>query len=293
MTAIPDEAVLRAAFAPARMLEPTEAEIARVLARVGVHPSPAAGRHGPARRPRWLRLAAVSATIVALLLGAGYAAAPPLRAALDDVAGAFGGWLAGTSHDAPGRPLRAGEEAPAYFRDPRFVKGPRVIAEADGYKLYAARQPHGDGVEFDLGNTGVGLGEVSANVFRGHALIVLGPGSMENADEHGHVPLFGITARSVRSVELTYRSGPALRVGGIDGGFVLLAQPDRAPRAVVAFDARGREVGQALVDDSNHWGPRIDWSQYGPPAPRVPAECQPGAVGTNPPASCPNARPAR
>jgi hypothetical protein len=162
-----------------------------------------------------------------------------------------------------------------------------VIAEADGYKLYAARQAHGDGVEFNLGDTGVGLGEVSADVFRGHVMVVLGPGAMQNADEHGHVPLFGVAARGVKSVELTYDAGPPLRVDGIDGGFVLLAQPTRGPHEVIALDAAGRELGRTLVDDSDHKGPRIDWKHYGPPSPRVPAECQPGAVGFTPPKGCP------
>jgi len=302
MTMYADEAALRRAFAPARALEPTDAEVASVLARAHASARPRRlrvlaraaeparrRRRRPARSPRWLRPAAVGAVFLALLLSTGYAAAPPLRAAIDDVAGSLGGWLSGAPGEAPGRPLRQDEQAPSYFRDPRFARGPRVIAEADGYKLYAAREPHGDGVEFDLGDTGVGLGEVSAGVFRNHLLFVLGPGAMRNADERGHVPLFGITARSVDSVELTYASGPPLRVGRLSGGFVLLAEPVRRPHEVIAFDAGGREVGRALVDDSNHPGPRIDWSQYGPPAPRIPARCQPGAVGLDPPPSCPNA----
>jgi hypothetical protein len=32
--------------------------------------------------------------------------------------------------------------------------------------------------------------------FRDHRLYVLGPGAMHHADAHGHVPLFGITARA-------------------------------------------------------------------------------------------------
>jgi hypothetical protein len=188
------------------------------------------------------------------------------------------------------RPLhRAGRSVPTslspdYFHDPRYARDPRVIAEADGYKLYAAVQPDGT-VELDLGNTGVGLG-FSASAFREGALYVLGPGSMENADEHGHVPLFGVTARSVRSVELTYEEGPPLRVDPVDGGFVLLAEPDRGPHEVVVFDAHRQVVGRQLVDDSADYGPRIDWDEYGPPAPRVPSQCQPGSAGPNPPAPC-------
>jgi hypothetical protein len=280
MTTDRHDSLLEMAFASARSLEPTDAEVARVLTRAR------SVRRLPAR-PNWRRLAPAILAALVLLAGGGYAAVPPVRAAIDDVTNTFDGWLGGDPATAPGRPLGAEDEAPAYFRDPRYTKDPRVIAEADGYKLFAARAP-GGGIEFDLGDTGVGLGETSGDVFRDHALVVLGPGAVQNADEHGHVPLFGITARSVKSVELTYSSGPPLRVDGIDGGFVLLAQPERSPIAVVARGANGDEVGRQLIDDSHHDGPSIDWTQYGPPAPRVPSRCQPGVVGLHPPPGCPN-----
>jgi hypothetical protein len=122
--------------------------------------------------------------------------------------------------------------------------------------------------------------------FAGHAVVVLGPGAMQNADEHGHVPLFGITARSVKSVELVYASGPPLRVRRIDGGFVLLADPRRDGREVVAYDAEGRELERASLHGSS--GIDIHWEDYGPPAPRVPSRCLPGIAGANPPTGCPN-----
>ena len=283
MSAIPDETLIRAVFAPARSLEPSEVEIARVLARAGAG---AAVSSRPRRPRRWRRLAPAGVAALALLLSGGYAAAPPLRAAIDDVAATFAGWLGGDASVAPGRALLSGDQAPDYFRDARYSIDPRVIAEADGYKLYAAREPGGT-LEFDLGDTGVGLGGFSADAFRDHALIVLGPGAVQNADEHGHVPLFGITARAVQGVELTYDVGPPLRLSGVDGGFVLLAEPRRRPHEVIVLDGDGRELERALVDDSSHPGPRIDWSQYGPPSPRVRAECLPGAVGPTPPKGCP------
>jgi hypothetical protein len=280
MSTTRDETLMRAAFAPARAIEPSEAEIARVVARAA----------RPARRSwvgrsanGWRRLAAAGLAAVVLLGGGAYAV-PVTRAAIDDVAGTFAGWLRGEEAAAPGRPLGPNEPAPDYFHDPRYTRDPRVVAEADGYKLYAARQPDGT-VEFDLGNTGVGLG-FSADAFSDRALYVLGPGSVQNADEHGHVPLFGVTARSVRIVELTYEQGPPLRVDSVAGGFVLLAEPARGPREVLAFDAQGEVVGRQLVDDSSHYGPRIDWEAYGPPAPRVPSHCQPGSAGPNPPPPC-------
>jgi hypothetical protein len=243
-----DERELRAVFAPARTLEPTDAEVARVLAR-----RPPRGRRRRAR-------VALAATLA--VLGASYVAVPPLRAAVDDVAATFSGWLGTPGGNVPGRPLGAHEQAPDYFRDPTLTADPRVIAEAGGYKLYAARDAYRGGVEFDLGDTGVGLGYTPADV-RGHALLVLGPGAMQHADAHGHVPLFGVTARSIRTVELTYRTGPPLKLDGVAGGFVLLAEPARGPVEVIGYDAAGQVVERAKVDDSDHWGPRIDWRRYG------------------------------
>jgi hypothetical protein len=277
MSTIRDDNLIRAAFASARTLEPSEAEIARVVARA----APSARRSALVRAGnRWPRLAALALAVLALAAGGSYAV-PTTRAAIDDVAGTFAGWLRGDDAVAPGRPLGPNELAPDYFHDPRYVGDPRVIAEADGYKLYAARQPDGS-VEFDLGNTGVGLG-FSAEAFSERAVYVLGPGSVKNADEHGHVPLFGVTTRSVRSVELTYREGPPLHVGRVDGGFVLLAEPDRGPHEVLVFDAQRQVVGRQLVDDSSDYGPRIHWEDYGPPATRVPSRCQPGSAGPKPP----------
>jgi hypothetical protein len=253
-----DESLMRAAFAGARELEPTDAEVARAVARARI----------PARRQivgrGWRRLA-VPGLAAALLLGAAAYAVPPTRAAIDDIAAGISDWVSGDSAKAPGRPLGADEDAPDYFRDQRYARDARVIAAAGGYKLFAALMPDGS-VEFDLGDTGVGLG-FDAAAFDERALYVLGPGSMENADPYGRVPLFGVTSRSVRSVELTYDSGPPLRADAHDGGFVLLAEPDRAPREVLALDDHGNEVARELVDDSDHYGPRIDWTQYGPSAP--------------------------
>jgi hypothetical protein len=283
MTAGHDENLMRAAFSGVRDLEPTEAEIAAVVARARRVDRPATRRARTLAAPPWRRLAAPALLALLLLAGLAYAV-PQTRAAIDDIASTLSDWVSGDSSEAPGRPLGANEQAPAYFHDQRYARDPRVIAAADGYRLYAALMP-GGGVQFDLGNTGVGLG-FEASAFDERALYVLGPGAMENADESGHVPLFGVTARPVSSVELTYESGPPLRVDDVDGGFVLLAEPDRAPREVIAFDRQGNEVGRELVDDSQHYGPRIDWSHYGPPAPRVSSECQPGAVGRNPPPRC-------
>lgn len=265
--------VIRAGFAVARSLEPTDQEVARILARV--EPTAMSATTGAARRGdrpgrplsgRWRRALPAGACAIALL-GAGYGVAAPVRSAVDSVTGTFSGWLAGHSGRAPGRALRRGDNAPAYMRDRRLEHQPRVIAENGGYELFAARE-RSDVVNFDLGNTGYGTGMLlNDQFFQKHVLFVLGPGAMQYEDRHGHIPLFGITALSVRTILLTYTSGPPERLQNVRGAFVLLAQPARGPVAVIALDARGRIIARQLVDDSHHSGPQIIWHQYIRPAP--------------------------
>jgi hypothetical protein len=254
-----DESLLRAALAPARSLEPSEAEVARVLVRLESGTPRGASRSQ--WEAGWRRLALP--TIAALtLLFAGFYAVPGTRAAIENaagsVAGSFSGWLGGDSAKAPGVPLKADQEAPSYFHEGawsrRYVHEPRVIAAAGGYKLFAYINGNG-ALSFDLGNTGFGMGGYTARNFRDSALEVLGPGSMRYADAHGHVPLFGISAEAVKSVELVYGSGPPLKVDGIDGGFVLLVEPGREPREVVAYSGDGDVLGRKAID-------RIDWPHY-------------------------------
>jgi hypothetical protein len=265
----PDDVLMRTLLAQARALEPSEEEIANVLARV--RPS---SRGSGASRPASGRLRTPAVALAALLLvAAAIWSVPTTRAALEGagetVGGAFSGWLGGDAADAPGRPLRSDEPAPAeptptYLYDHQSAKEPRVIAEAGGYKLYSYIGSSG-GLNFDLGNTGFGMGFESAAELGDAPLYVLGPGAMQHADSQGHVPLFGIVAQSVRTVELTYTSGPPLRVSEVDGGFVLLAEPSRGPTEVIALDASGKEIGRQLVDDSPHPGPRIEWGGYASP----------------------------
>jgi hypothetical protein len=260
MTDRHEEILMRAAFAPARELEPSAAEVARVLARVEAKPR---------RFPRldvaggWRRFALPGLAALALLAGGLYAV-PVTRGAIEDavagVAEAFTGYSRGDETDAPGRPLRAGEPAPEYFGDTYrgrpFARDPRVLAEAGGYKLYAYRAPSGS-LGFDLGDTGVGMGFGGPGEIGPGAIFILGPGSMRYADAQGHVPLFGLAADGVRSVELEYDSGPPLRVDGVAGGFVLLVEPQRGPREVVALDADGDKIGSKRVDY-----PGSDWQHY-------------------------------
>jgi len=263
MSGTNDHDLLRAAFAPARTLEPSPAEVARVMARV---PAPRRSR----RFPLFAQQGRFAATALAALLAlcAGVYAVPATRAAVESAAGsvaeAFRGYQRGDTEDTPGRPLTGRDRAPEYFGDRydgrRFARQPRVLAAAGGYRLFAYRSPSGS-LSFDLGDTGVGLGFPSANAIGPGALVVLGAGAMRHADAEGHVPLFGLVADSVSEVELVYEAGPPLRRAGVEGGFVLLASPTRGPREVLALDAAGRVVGRQLVDDSPH-GLRIDWGRY-------------------------------
>jgi hypothetical protein len=254
-----DEGLLRTAFSPARVLEPSEAEVASVLARL----RPATPHRAKRRRSgagQW-RLALPGIAALALLL-AGLYGVPLTRAAIEDatssVAGSFSGWLGGDSAKAPGAPLKAHQEAPAYFHEGswsrRNVHQPRVIAAAGGYKLFAYIG-HSGALSFDLGNTGFGMGGYTARNFRDSALEVLGPGAMRHADAQGHVPLFGISAEAVKSVRLVYGSGPPLEVDGIDGGFVLLVEPGREPHEVVAYDGNAEVLGRKAIG-------YIDWPHY-------------------------------
>jgi hypothetical protein len=269
-----DEALLRAAFAPVRDIEPDEDVVARVIARVErrrkAPPRFAMTSISPRRamtsiRPR-LALQALAALLV---LAAALYSVPPTRAAIEgageSVGGVFSGWLGGDSAEAPGRPLEAaeGEKLPeylGYLYEPTQARDPRVIAEAGGYKLFSYISPSGS-LSFILGETGFGLGFESARELGDAPLHIFGSGkTWRHPDAQGHVPVFGVAARSVTGLELTYESGPPLKVSGVEGGFVLLAEPSRGPIEVVALGADGKELGSESIDY-----PLVDESPEPPP----------------------------
>jgi hypothetical protein len=256
-----DEALVRAAFAPVRDIEPDEDLVARVVAQVGRRKK-ASPRFAPAPARRRL---ARQALVALALLGVALYSVPVTRAAIEgageSVGGVFSGWLGGDSAEAPGKPLEAGEKLPEYMEYLHDSKEPRVIAEAGRYKLYSYIGSSG-GLNFELGGTGVGLGYESAAELGDAPLHLLDGGAGHHADAQGHVPLFGIVVRSVSSVELTYESGPPLRVSGVDGGFVLLAEPSRGPIEVIALDAGGNEIGRSPINY-----PLVDEDEASPPEP--------------------------
>jgi hypothetical protein len=254
-----DEALARAAFAPVRDIEPDEDLVARVVARVG-RGKKASWRFALA--PAQPRLA-LQALVALALLGAALYSVPVTRAAIEgtgeSVGAVFSGWLGGDSAEAPGRPLEAAEKLPEYQEYLHDTKEPRVIADAGRYKLYSYIGSSGS-LNFELGGTGVGMGYESAAKLGDAPLHLLDPGARRHADAQGHVPVFGLAVRSVSSVELTYESGPPLRVSGVEGGFVLLAEPGRGPTEVIALDAGGKEIGREPINY-----PLVDESPEAPP----------------------------
>ena len=194
-------------------------------------------------------LAVAFASVV--LLGGGAYAVPPTRAAIDDIASSFAGWVADGDEDAPGRALRPEDDAPNWVSE----GGGRVIAETAGVKLYVTRaetEERGTLLSFSLGN-GVGLSgsiEDWRERFQEHAVVVLGPapfGPQDFIDERGRFPLMGVTAGSVTRVELRYDEGPPDSAAGIDGGFVLIADASRPLRELVAYDATDTELERVDV----------------------------------------------
>jgi hypothetical protein len=192
---------------------------------------------------------AAALSALALLVGGAYAV-PTTRAAIDDVTGAFAGWVAGDETQAPGRAARPGDEAPDWVR----ADGGRLIAETDGVGLYVTRTgagAHGTLLTFTLGNGNAVFDTIDGwrERFRRHAVVVLGT-TPPGADSAERVPLLGVTARSVRTVELRYQEGPPLVAEDVDGGFVLMADSRRHLREIVAFDAAGRVLERADLSDA-------------------------------------------
>ena len=223
-----------------QLLDDLGAEFARVTAR-------------PPRRTG-VRALAIALGALVLLAGAAYTV-PPTRAAIDDIASSFEGWVGGDETNPPGRALRPDEDAPDWVRE---SEGGRVIAEAGGAKLYVTRQhtENGTYLMFVMGGTGAGdTIEGWHDTFKNHAVFLLGAGSFAPKpdshsllaqrglmDEQGHIPFMGVTARSVKRLELRYESGPPVFADGIDGGFVIIVDAWRRMDELIAYNAAGREL---------------------------------------------------
>jgi hypothetical protein len=217
-----------------QMLDDLGAEFARV-----------ASVHDRRRRRFPARTLAIAASVL-VLLGASAYAVPPTRAAIDDLAASFAGMFEGDDADAPGRALRPGDDAPEWVRE----SGGRLIAEKAGVGLYVTRVQTNQGTVLDFAlDDAIGTGNTIdgwRETFADRAAIVLGPtafGPRDFLDEHGRIPLLGLTARSVERLVVHYvDGGPTLVETGVDGGFVLLVDAWRPLREIVAYDAAGREL---------------------------------------------------
>jgi hypothetical protein len=211
---------------------------------------------GPGRRTL-----AIMSAIVVLASGGAYAV-PTTRAAIDDLTGAFAGWVAGEDDEAPGRALRPEDDAPAWVRE----QGGRRIAETDGVGLYVTRHrlPSGETLLNFALDEGVGIGatiEGWRERFDQHAVVVLGPTPVaqgELFDERGRFPLLGVTARSVDRVELEYADGGTLGGAGVNGGFVLMVDGRRTLERIVSYDADGRRLESVDVSHIDMRGRCLD-----------------------------------
>jgi hypothetical protein len=196
------------------------------------------------------RTMAICLSGLVLVVGGVYAV-PVTRAAINDITSAFTAWIAGDEEQAPGRAVRPEDDAPDWVRE----SGGRLIAKTDGVGLYVTRarsEAHGTVLTFSLGNGNAFIDSVDGwrERFKEHALFVLGTTpdtSGEPESERERMPLLGLTARSVERVALQYADGPPLVSNGVRGGFVLIADGRRSPRAIVAYDAAGRELERVDV----------------------------------------------
>jgi hypothetical protein len=233
---------LRDSFAQAREMEPTDAEVQRVL-------NIDASRIKRRRRQPAFRFAIAVFTALAVVSGA--YAAPPTRAALDDVYSAMTGWVSGDDQQpAPGQALGPDDDAPDWVRATRGDQ--RLVAQSGAAKLYAVRGED-ETISFALGGS-VGLSD-SVDGWRGqlaeHKVVMLGPGAFPGGplDDQDRRPLFGLTSRSVDRIELRYASGNPSVQDHLAGGFVLLADAHRRPRSLVAFNDAGNEIDRVDVSE--------------------------------------------
>lgn len=228
------------------------AEIARVTSEheVSRGPVPALGGRWVRRRRTW-----ATALSAVALIGAGGYAVPVTRAAMEDLTSSFASWVDGQSDQAPGRALRPRDDAPDWVRD----EGGRLIAEREGVRLYVSRATSARGtlLRFTLGDGSVVFDTIAGwrQRFDHHAVVVLGSTPIAAGtpvDEQGRFAILGVTAASVTHVKLRYARGPSLDQDGVDGGFVLLADAERGPRELIAYNSTGQELE------------RTDVSQLGP-----------------------------
>lgn len=250
------ERALRAAMRATRELQPTDAEVQRVMAMDRDR------RHAHVRpRVPALRLVATAACAIAVLSTGAYAV-PVTRAAVSDLYGSAFSWLGGDG-DQPGRAVELSDDAPDWVTDTRGTR--RLVAENAGVKVYATRA--GDAVSAGVGNTfaQTATPQAWAKQIGSHKLISLGFGTFPATgplDTQGRRPLAGLSARSITRVKVRYTTGPSTSETGLDGGFVVLVDAHRHPTALIGYDAAGHEIDRL---DLSSWEVRVCYDARGCP----------------------------
>lgn len=203
---------------------------------------------------------AVAAALTILMGGSAYAV-PATRGAVGSLADSLAGWVQGESEEAPGSPLKPGDNAPSWFsEDPADS---RVIAKTDGVGLFMRRTTENGTpmLQFGLGRGLVVGGTLESWRQRlGQSAVVVLPGPAafgprDLLDEQGRFALLGVTARDVARLELHYSEGDPVVIKNGDGGFVLLADAWRPLRELIAYDGENRvrdRVDLTAYDMSRH-----------------------------------------
>ena len=223
--------LIRLAFHDARAIEPTEHEIA-VAARAANTPAP------PKLRGR--RLVAVAAAL-ALVTGTAFAV-PQTRHALTDGFGTLEDFLTNGA-DAPGTPIPAGENDGKldWFRGTDTTNG-SIIAQTQSLRLVAYRQITTGMACFAYG-TSVSVCRPDkewTQLLQSSPVLLTGP--LPEPNPTGRLPLFGITADNITTIELDYADGTTERVDMVEHGFVLFADPKRRPATLIARDQTGNTI---------------------------------------------------
>lgn len=222
-----DDSQIRRALAPERSIESRAADAALVVARLNAK-----------RHPR------AKVVVVGFAVAVALAAAPPVQAVVGGLASEFGSYFAnaGDSAGAPGRPAAPSDSPPPWLSaDGR--SGQRLLAESHGHALYVVREPSGSfGFALD---GGVGISDTRAGwerQFADNDAVVLGPASKPDAG--GLLALFGVSSEAVKSVQVSYASGPPTGSSAGEGGFVAMVDVARGPVALSVFDGTGRALQQ-------------------------------------------------
>ena len=189
-----------------------------------------------------------------------------------DVSDNYAGFLSGEGNDpGPGRAVKPSDDPPKSYLEPG-VDG-RVLASEDDYRLFAKRDVDGD-VTFEFGGqayTGTGANPWT-NEFRGDTVVPLIIGLPESGDTR--LPVAGLVADGVASVELRYSSGPPDLISQPDDGFLFLADVGRMEVVHGLTQVDRRPVDVAASDDAGNLLQRVSVNCAGGPVLVV----RPGAV---------------